>query len=66
MFAYKDVTFVKHQAYYLGGDLDSSPKGEEQSWAVLPLPFTSVSSSETSALISRGFLESYRLIYLTR
>ena len=66
MFVSKDVTFVKHQAYYLGEDLDASLKGEQQSWAALPLPFTSVSSSETSTLISRGFLKPYRLIYLTR
>ena len=58
MLVYKDVTFVKHQADYLKGDLHASLKGEEKSWVVLP--------SETFALTSRRFLKSYRLIYLTR
>ena len=66
MLVSKDVTFVKHQAYYLRGDLHVSLKGEEKSLDVLPLPFTSLSSSEKFALTSRGFLKSYRLIYLTR
>ena len=66
MLVSKDVTFVEHQVDYLRGDLHASLKGEEKSWDVLPLSFTSLSSSETFALTSRGFLKSYRLIYLTR
>ena len=51
-----DVTFVDNQAYNSGGDVDASRKGEEKSQDVL-------SSFETVAPTSKGFLEPYKLVY---
>ena len=57
MFVSIDVIFVEEDyAYYLRGYLDASLKGGEKSWDVLPLPSTSISSSETIAPTSRAFL----------
>ena len=67
MFVSIDVIFVEEDyAYYLRGYLDASLKGGEKSWDVLPLPSTSISSSETIAPTSRAFLQPYKLVYSKR